>query len=262
MAINFFEVETRRNGKCTVYNCDGYTTRKTVLGAVHEIGKQISKIDAGEGDILISARTEADAKACMVRNESAETYCFELEEVPGASRWDEEAEEIEYAEGTYYFHIRFCVWDEENEETENNEESEGKKNMENITKYNYFEAVKADVVDYIREEIDLAEYEGRRDDLEEDLNDMLWTVDSVTGNGSGSYTFSRETAKGYVFEDTETVTEALKEFDVDAETIAEKFFDEDWEYFDATARCYVLGSAIAAALDEIEAEKEAETITA
>lgn len=121
-------------------------------------------------------------------------------------------------------------------------------------KYDYLEAVKADVVKYIREEIDLAEYEGRRDDLEEDLNDMLWTVDSVTGNGSGSYTFCRETAKGYVLEDAGTVKEALDEFDVDAETIADKFLSEDWEYFDVTARCYVLGSAINEVLDEYEAD--------
>lgn len=121
-------------------------------------------------------------------------------------------------------------------------------------KYNYFEAVKADVIEYIREEIDLAEYEGRRDDLEEELNDILWTVDSVTGNGSGSYTFCRETAKGYVLEDAETVKEALEEFGVDAETIAEKFLSEDWEYFDVTARCYVLGSAIHEVLEEMENE--------
>lgn len=129
-------------------------------------------------------------------------------------------------------------------------------------KYNYFEAVKDDVVEYIREEINLAEYEGRRDDLEEKLNNDLWTVDSVTGNGSGSYTFCRETAKGYVLEDAETVAEALKQFDVDAETIADKFLSQDWEYFDVTARCYELGSAIAEALDEIEEEQEAEKITA
>lgn len=56
--------------------------------------------------------------------------------------------------------------------------------MEN---YNYLEAVTADVLDYIKDEIDLAEWKGNRDGLEEKLNDDLWTVDSVTGNASGSY---------------------------------------------------------------------------
>ena len=52
----------------------------------------------------------------------------------------------------------------------------------------------------------------------------------------------------------DTVTEALREFCVDAETIAEKFLEEDWEYFDVAARCYILGAAISEALDEIEEE--------
>ena len=120
-------------------------------------------------------------------------------------------------------------------------------------KYNYFEAVKADVKDYIKSEINFADWAENREGLEEELNDSLWVNDSVTGNASGSYTFCRETAKGYVFEDTETVTDALKEFCVDSETIAMKFFHEDWEYFDVTARCYVLGSAIDEVLDEYEA---------
>lgn len=129
-------------------------------------------------------------------------------------------------------------------------------------KYNYFEAVKTDVKNWISENINLEEYAGERDRLEEELNDSLWIEDSVTGNRSGSYTFCRETAKGYVLEDAETVKEALEAFGVDAETIAEKFLSEDWEYFDVTARCYELGSAIAEALDEIEEEQEAEKITA
>ena len=56
--------------------------------------------------------------------------------------------------------------------------------------YNYLDAVKADVLDYINEEIDLTEWAGLRDKLENHLNDELFVTDSVTGNGSGSYTFS------------------------------------------------------------------------
>lgn len=122
-------------------------------------------------------------------------------------------------------------------------------------KYNYFEAVKADVKDYIENEIDRADFEDR-ESLEEYLNDTLWICDSVTGNGSGSYTFNSEKAREYVMGDTETVIEALKEFDTNAETIAKKFLSEDWEYFDVTARCYALGSAISSALDEIEEEEQ------
>lgn len=120
--------------------------------------------------------------------------------------------------------------------------------------FNYNEAVKADVIDYIKENYsddELAEKLEAKDSFADELNDTLWVEDSVTGNASGSYTFNTWKAKEYVFDDTETVQEALKEFCVDAETVAEKFLDEDWEYFDVTARCYVLSSAIYEALEEI-----------
>ena len=61
----------------------------------------------------------------------------------------------------------------------------------------------------------------------------------------------------------DVLAEALEEFGTDSETIAEKFLSEDWEYFDVTIRCYVLGFCISDALDDIrddfEAEKEEET---
>jgi hypothetical protein len=122
--------------------------------------------------------------------------------------------------------------------------------------FNYNEAVKADVMEYIRDNYsaeEIAEKLEDRDVFAEELDNMLWIEDSVTGNGSGSYTFSTYKAKEFVFADTETVQDALKEFCVDAETIAEKFLSEDWEYFDVTARCYCLSGAIYEALEEIAA---------
>lgn len=90
-----------------------------------------------------------------------------------------------------------------------------------------------------------------REEFEQVLDEQLWIEDSVTGNASGSFTFSRNMAKHNVMTDTETVLEALRDFCVDAQTIAEKFLTEDWEYFDVSARCYVLGQAINAALDKL-----------
>lgn len=65
------------------------------------------------------------------------------------------------------------------------------------TTYNYNEAVKNDVLDYIRNEVNFSEFEDL-EELEQSLNDDLWTVDSVTGNASGSYTFNRYQAQEYV----------------------------------------------------------------
>ena len=119
--------------------------------------------------------------------------------------------------------------------------------------YNYLDAVTANVVDFIRNEVDSTEYENR-EALSEFLNDELWCCDSVTGNASGFYTFNAYKAKDFIFADPDTVSEALREFCVDVETIAENFLRQNWEYFDVTARCYVLGQAIEAALDFLETE--------
>lgn len=118
--------------------------------------------------------------------------------------------------------------------------------------YDYLEQVTADVRDYVEREIDLTEWAGDRDGLEEKLNDDLWTCDSVTGNGSGSYTFNRVQAQIYVLDGMDELQEAVNEFGIDSETIREKFLESDWEYFDVTIRCYLLGQAIAAVLDDLE----------
>lgn len=117
--------------------------------------------------------------------------------------------------------------------------------------YNYFEEVKKDVLDYINCEINLSDYDDM-DELEQFLNDELWTRDSVTGNASGSYTFNQLEAKEYVTENMDLLADALEGFETDSQTIAVKFSSEDWEYFDVTIRCYVLSEAISDALEEIE----------
>ena len=121
--------------------------------------------------------------------------------------------------------------------------------------YNYLKAMKEDVLEYINNEINLSDYEDL-DELEQFLNDELWTVDSVTGNASGSYTFNRCQAQEYVCDNIDELKEALDEFGTDAETIADKFLSEDWEYFDVTIRCHLLGAAIYEVMGEIEEDFE------
>ena len=61
-------------------------------------------------------------------------------------------------------------------------------------KYNYLEAVKEDIKNYLLDNI--SEYDtSDLDDFKETLYEYLWDEDSVTGNASGSYTFNREEAK-------------------------------------------------------------------
>ena len=120
--------------------------------------------------------------------------------------------------------------------------------------YDYLEAVKDDVKEYIKNEVSVGDYSDR-DEMGERLYDTLFCEDSVTGNASGSYTFSRNKAKEYIGSDSEAydyIRELVREYGIDAETVADKFLDEDWEYWDVSIRCYLLGQALDKALEELE----------
>lgn len=116
--------------------------------------------------------------------------------------------------------------------------------------YNYYEAVKDDVREYIENEINLNEWKGNRERLEEKLNDDLWTCDSVTGNASGSYTFDTWEAEENLCHNLDLLEEALDEFGSDKGYLLEN----GAEAADVTIRCYLLGSTIAEVLDELEDE--------
>lgn len=134
--------------------------------------------------------------------------------------------------------------------------------------YNYLEAVLADVKEWIEDNMDI-EFDimngnyNDREDIENYLNDTLWTEDSVTGNASGSYTFSTYEAEENICHNFDLLAEACEEFGADAGEVLKK----GAENADVTIRCYLLGQAIAEALDEIqddidkaiEARDEAET---
>ena len=121
--------------------------------------------------------------------------------------------------------------------------------------YNYLENVTADAKQAILENLNDWSF-ADREELEEIANDNLWADDSVTGNGSGSYTFNREAAKEYVTrsdDGMDTLRNAVRASDCEHEAFS-AFLEENWEYFDVTIRCYLLGQAISAALDELEEE--------
>lgn len=116
-----------------------------------------------------------------------------------------------------------------------------------MKEYDYREAVKNDVMEYIRNEIDFSEFDTL-EELEEHLNDELWTVDSVTGNVSGSYTFSTYEAEENICHNLDLLGEALTEFGSGADYL----ITNGAEAADVTIRCYLLGECIAAALEELE----------
>ena len=121
--------------------------------------------------------------------------------------------------------------------------------------YNYYNSVRADVLDYIREEIDLSEFDSL-EELAEKLEETLWITDSVTGNASGSYTFNSYTAKEYVSENLDLLAEMCLDFGIDYAEIGRRFIMEEWEWFDVSIRCYVLSACVSDALEEIREEWE------
>lgn len=118
-----------------------------------------------------------------------------------------------------------------------------------MEKYNYYEAVKEDIKEYIKNEIDFSDYDSM-EELEEHLNDVLWTCDSVTGNGSGSYTFSTWEAEENICHNLDLLEEALNEFGSESGYL----LDKGAEAADVTIRCYLLDSTISEVLKELEEE--------
>ena len=115
--------------------------------------------------------------------------------------------------------------------------------------YNYLENVTADAKQAIIENLNYWKFSDR-EELEEIANDNLWVDDSVTGNGSGSYTFSTWEAEENLCHNMDELEEACSEFGQDIGEAVK----QGAEYCDVTIRCYLLSQAISVALDELEEE--------
>ena len=121
-----------------------------------------------------------------------------------------------------------------------------------MEKYNYFEAVKNAVLDYINEN-EIKVTTSNKEELADSLNDDLWTNDSVTGNGSGSYFFNTWKAEEALCHNLDLLGEACEEFGSTADLLK-----DGAEACDVTIRCYLLPQAISEALDELEEDDEDE----
>lgn len=119
--------------------------------------------------------------------------------------------------------------------------------------YDYRRAITDNILDYLAEtdaRPDMTEQE--REALEEELHDELWTADSVTGNGSGSYTFDRATASAYIKDNMDLYFAAMRAFgghNPDRDP-------GEPETIDVTIRCYLLRECITKALDEFTGKEE------
>lgn len=119
--------------------------------------------------------------------------------------------------------------------------------MEN---YNYYENVKEDAKNYILE--NYTKEEISQSGMVNKLYDELFIADSVTGNASGSYTFSTWQAEENIAHNMDLLAEAVEDF---GGTVGEAI-EKGAEYCDVTIRCYMLGQVIGEAIEEAEEEAE------
>lgn len=123
-----------------------------------------------------------------------------------------------------------------------------------MERYDYLANVIEDVKEVVVNEYDYKdELLTDHDGFEQRLNDELWTKDSVTGNGSGSYTFNAWQAEENLCHNLDLLGEALDDFECET-----SYLEKGAEACDVTIRCYLLRQAIASVLDDLEAEIEYE----
>lgn len=115
--------------------------------------------------------------------------------------------------------------------------------------YDYRECIKEDICTYITDN-NIHWTDSDRDETKEKLHDDLWCEDSVTGNGSGSYTFSSYQAEENLCHNLELLGEALNEFGCEADYL----MSNGAEACDVTIRCYLLGECIEVAMDALDDE--------
>lgn len=124
-----------------------------------------------------------------------------------------------------------------------------------MDKYDYRQAVRDDILDYIKEH-DIHVTNKNREEAQGFLYDTLFVEDSVTGNASGSYTFNTWKAEEYLCHNLDLLAEAIDEFGADAGTYKDCI--ESAETADVVIRCYLLTECLSSVLDELEVEEEDE----
>lgn len=118
-----------------------------------------------------------------------------------------------------------------------------------MEKYDYQEVVYNDVLEAIRYDYNLEDYDSR-DEAFEALNEDFWVNDGVTGNASGSYTFNNWQAEENLVHNWDLLQEALQDFGCQGVDV----LDRGAEWCDVTIRCYLLPCAIEDVLNDMETE--------
>ena len=117
-----------------------------------------------------------------------------------------------------------------------------------MEKYDYYDAVKEDVLKAIEEDDELLPREDEDEtDYEERLTDALWASE-VTGNGPYAYYYNdEEDAIAAVMTNLDLCSDAFQEFEIDVDAVT---FMRKIRSADVTIRCYILPSVIHDVIEE------------
>lgn len=112
----------------------------------------------------------------------------------------------------------------------------------------------ADIRDWVDYNIDYTKYDSI-EDLRDYLNDELWSVDSVTGNGSiGYYANNKDAKERFVEDGIDGFYTIREEWGIPKSEVLQHLLNSDWNWFDATIRCFLLGQCIDVVLEDIREE--------
>lgn len=132
--------------------------------------------------------------------------------------------------------------------------------LENVIKiYDYHDAIADDVRELVKEREEdgsfklswyVHEQNGKhyfnREEAANELGNLAFNEDSVTGNSSGSYTMSTLVAERCLVGNLDLLDEALDNFGEDAN----KMWLSGPEWADVTVRCYLVDGAVSELLTE------------
>lgn len=121
-----------------------------------------------------------------------------------------------------------------------------------MEKYDYYKNVREDVKQRLNEWLDFDRINDYSD-IDEVINavyDDFFNSDSITGNGSGSYTFNSWAAEENLCHNMDLLKEALDELGGELND-----YIDSAEACDVTIRCYVLGQLVGEVVKEFVEEQ-------
>lgn len=121
-----------------------------------------------------------------------------------------------------------------------------------MEKYDYYKNVREDIKQRLNEWLDFDRINDYSD-IDEVISavyDDFFNSDSITGNGSGSYTFNSWVAEENLCHNMDLLKEALNEFGGELND-----YIDSAEACDVTIRCYVLGQLVGEVVKEFVEEQ-------